>query len=87
MSVMYVYLLKSKNNSSKSYIGITNNLRNRLEYHNNGYCKHTSKFRPWEFVTVTWFKNHDKAFAFEKYLKHGSGHAFAKKHLWPPNQN
>lgn len=33
-------------------------------------------------VSAVWFKEMKKAEAFETYLKHGSGHAFAKRHFW-----
>lgn len=79
---MYVYLLKNKTIPSQTYIGITQDLKSRLTAHNSGKCIHTSKFKPWKIINATWFENHEKAIAFEKYLKHGSGHAFAKRHFW-----
>ncbi len=42
---------------------------------------HTSKFRPWRLKTYIAFNDVKQAFAFEKYLKSGSGRAFAKKRL------
>jgi len=42
----------------------------------------SSKFRPWSPVVVIRFENDEKAERFERYLKSGSGHAFAKRHLW-----
>jgi hypothetical protein len=33
-------------------------------------------------VVAIRFENNRKAQAFEKYLKSGSGHAFAKRHFW-----
>ena len=78
----YVYLLKSLQFPDKTYIGFTNNLEQRLEKHNNGASIHTSDHRPWKLVTYIWFDDKQKAISFEKYLKVGSGHAFAKKRLW-----
>lgn len=34
------------------------------------------------YVTYVAFSDELKAVNFEKYLKSGSGHAFAKRHLW-----
>jgi putative endonuclease len=39
-------------------------------------------FMPWRPVTYVAFSDWDKAAAFERYLKFGSGHAFANEHLW-----
>jgi hypothetical protein len=33
-------------------------------------------------VVAIYFEDGRKAEAFERYLKQGSGHAFAKRHLW-----
>ncbi len=37
--------------------------------------------RPWKVTVQIGFEDKSKAFAFESYLKSGSGHAFAKKHF------
>ena len=47
-----------------------------------GKSSHTSKFRPWKLKTYIAFTDRAKAGAFERYLKSGSGHSFAPKHLW-----
>ena len=77
-----VYLIRSINVPSKKYIGYTTNLRERLHKHNCAGFKHTTRFKPWELVLCIAFKDQDKAKAFEKYLKSGSGNAFAKRRLW-----
>ena len=78
----YVYLIKSISNPDKTYIGHTVNLRQRLETHNSGGSVHTMPDRPWELIMFMGFRDKLKATAFEKYLKSGSGSAFAKKRLW-----
>lgn len=78
----YVYLLRSVPNPTQRYIGMTDNLKGRLEDHNAGKSSHTSKYKPWKIVVAVRFEDDSKALAFEKYLKSGSGHAFAKRHLW-----
>jgi putative endonuclease len=37
---------------------------------------------PWRLVTYVAFSDRAKAEEFERYLKSGSGHAFANKRLW-----
>jgi predicted GIY-YIG superfamily endonuclease len=78
----YVYLIKSISDPSKTYIGQTVNIGQRLETHNSGGSIYTKSHRPWLLVTYVAFNNKEKAADFEKYLKVGSGHAFAKKRLW-----
>jgi hypothetical protein len=41
-----------------------------------------AKFKPWRLITSIAFSDDLKALAFERYLKTGSGRAFAKKRLW-----
>ena len=78
----YVYFLRSLKNSSKTYIGYTNNLKQRLETHNSGGSIYTKNNRPWKLVTFVAFDSEEKALGFEKYIKVGSGYAFAKKRFW-----
>lgn len=78
----YVYLLRSLNNPSQTYIGYTTDIIQRLETHNSGGSPHTSKHRPWKIVMYLAFESDEKALEFEKYIKVGSGYAFAKKRLW-----
>jgi putative endonuclease len=77
----YVYILKSKINKNKYYTGISEDVCKRLQYHNFGQSPYTSKFKPWELITYIAFHDSSKAYEFERYLKTGSGRAFAKKHL------
>jgi putative endonuclease len=78
----YVYLLRSLKDPSKTYIGYTTNLKQRLETHNSGGSVHTKINRPWKLVVYLAFDTEEKALAFEKYIKVGSGYAFAKKRFW-----
>jgi predicted GIY-YIG superfamily endonuclease len=80
--MFYVYLLQSEDYSDQSYVGLTADLKQRFAAHNAGKSPHTSKFRPWRLVTYVAFSDQAKATAFERYLKSGSGHAFARKRLW-----
>ena len=77
----YVYLLESIAQPSRRYIGLTDDFPRRLSEHNAKKSPHTRKFAPWRDVLVIRFHDDSKAEAFEKYLKHGSGWAFAKRHF------
>ena len=77
-----VYILESLD-GEHFYVGIADDVPARLLKHNAGEVPHTSKFRPWRLKTYIAFTDKARAFAFEKYLKSGSGRAFAKKHLYP----
>ena len=79
--MMYVYLLQSIDHPDQTYVGLTDDLRNRLKVHNSGSSPHTAKFKPWRLVTYVAFSEQAKAVAFERYMKSSSGRAFAKKRL------
>jgi predicted GIY-YIG superfamily endonuclease len=78
----HVYLLRSLADPKQTYIGLTDDMRARLKSHNEGANFHTAKYRPWELICCITFQSRERAAAFEKYLKVGSGHAFASRHLW-----
>jgi predicted GIY-YIG superfamily endonuclease len=78
----YVYLLQSEAVIDQRYVGSTYDLKHRLAEHNAGRSPHTSKYAPWKLVTYVAFSDERKAESFERYLKSGSGHAFARKRLW-----
>src|SRR6266536_4757219 len=80
--VYYLYLIESLSVQGERYVGMTTDLKQRLQEHNAGKSSHTSKFRPWKLTTYIAFTDRIKAEAFEQYLKSGSGHAFASKRLW-----
>lgn len=76
----YVYILISIKND-QVYTGYTTDLQKRIKEHNSGKSVHTNKFRPWKVQTYIAFENKEQASNFERYLKTGSGIAFAIKHL------
>jgi len=78
----YVYLIESEKDPAKRYVGFTDDLKKRHGEHNAGKSKYTLDHRPWVLVTYLAFRSREKAVAMEKYLKIGSGHAFARRHLW-----
>ena len=77
----YVYILQSLTNVEHFYTGITDDLGARLSKHNSGAVTHTAKYRPWRIKSYVAFSDANRALAFEKYLKSGSGRAFAKARL------
>ena len=78
----YVHLMESTHRSPYRYVGLTTNLKQRITDHNAGKSTHTPKFKPWHLVTYVAFSDRTKAESFERYLKSGSGHAFANRRLW-----
>ena len=77
----YVYILISERDAKRHYTGCTSDLKLRLAKHNAGEVSHTSKHRPWRVETAIAFRSSEKARAFERYLKSGSGRAFARRHV------
>jgi len=80
--MFYVYLLHSESNPNQIYTGFTTDLRARIRQHNSGKSAHTRNFAPWQLMAYVAFSSRVRAEQFEKYLKSGSGRAFAKRHLW-----
>jgi putative endonuclease len=80
--VYYIYLIESVSAQGERYLGMATDLKERLQEHNAGKSSHTSKFKPGKMTTYIAFTDRARAEAFERYLKSGSGHAFARKHLW-----
>ena len=78
----YVYLLQSDASEDQRYVGVTSDLKTRLAEHNARKSPHTSKHAPWRLITYVAFSDERKADTFERYLKSGSGHAFARRRLW-----
>ncbi len=79
--MFYVYVLQSISFPEHFYVGVTNDLKKRLQDHNNGCSTHTNKFRPWKIKNYVAFDNETKARDFEKYLKSGNGRVFQKNHF------
>ena len=81
MNFTYVYILQSQTRTEHFYVGLTDNLKDRLRRHNAGEVSHTATFMPWQIKTAIAFTDRDRAAAFEKYLKSSAGRSFAKKRL------
>ena len=65
--------------SRQRYIGITTDLKRRIDEHNRGKTRSTRAYCPWEVAVAIYFTDPAKAQAFERYLKHGSGHVLVQR--------
>jgi predicted GIY-YIG superfamily endonuclease len=81
MPKRFVYVLKNDESPPKYYTGVTPDVVKRLASHNAGRCIHTAKHGPWQIDLVIEFADEGRAVALERYLKSGSGVAFARRHL------
>jgi predicted GIY-YIG superfamily endonuclease len=76
-----VYVLKSQHDVPHYYVGLTAVPDRRLADHNAGRCAHTARHRPWNLHVAIEFAEERTALRFERYLKSGSGRAFARRHF------
>ena len=65
----YVYMLISKGNKPVSYIGYTNNLKNRIMLHNSGKGAKFTRGRKWKLIYKEKFRSKNKAISREYYIK------------------
>jgi predicted GIY-YIG superfamily endonuclease len=79
----FVYVLKSTAMGTHFYVGLTSNVAARVCDHNDGRCPHTAMRRPWKLHVSIEFVDESTAIRFERYLKSGSGRAFARRHFEP----
>ena len=76
-----VYVIKSTGSTPHFYVGLTSDTLARLAHHNAGRCSHTARYRPWQLHVTIALPDEQRAIDFERYLKSGSGRAFAKRHF------
>jgi putative endonuclease len=77
----YVYILQSVSRPDQFSTGLCQDVAVRLSAHNAGQSPHTPKFKPWRLLSYHYFERPEAAAAFERYLKSGSGRAFASRRL------
>lgn len=80
METHYLYILKSKKDGNL-YIGITNDLNNRLSQHNKGRVKSTKNRRPFNIVYSERHESRKSAAKREWLLKNSPGAGKKKKEL------
>jgi len=66
--MFYVYLIKSEKHGT-FYIGQTNNVKERLKYHNRGKCIYTRNKGPWRLIACKEFATRSTAMIEEKRIK------------------
>ncbi|MFL2897770.1 MAG: GIY-YIG nuclease family protein [Candidatus Pelagibacter sp.] len=68
--IYYVYLIKTINSRiNKTYVGYTNNLRNRLDKHNSNKGARSTKGFKWVLIYKKKFISKSKAMSYEYKLK------------------
>jgi putative endonuclease len=76
-----VYILLSPH-SSRTYVGVTSDLVNRMKSHNTFSKKRfTTRFRPWKVIHVEFFHSKSDALVREAFLKTGVGREWIQKLL------
>ncbi|MDA0323863.1 MAG: GIY-YIG nuclease family protein [Verrucomicrobia bacterium] len=68
----YVYILRSRKNPAKTYIGISDDVPTRVKKHNDSGTKYTATHRSWELVAIVGVPSKSHAARLEKYFKTGS---------------
>ena len=66
--MFYVYLIESEKHGI-FYIGQTNNIEERLKYHNRGKCTYTKNKGPWILIACKQFTTRSEAMIEEKRIK------------------
>jgi len=74
---VYIFLCSD----STYYTGYTTNIKQRIKAHNNKEVHYTKSRLPIKLINLIQFKNKQKAYDFERYLKTGSRIAFRNKRL------
>jgi predicted GIY-YIG superfamily endonuclease len=81
MDKRFVYVIRSESAPDCHYTGLTSDVARRLILHNTAAGGHTVANRPWRLVVAVECETEQVAARFERYLKTGSGRAFAKRHF------
>jgi putative endonuclease len=76
----YSYVLRSMKNEIL-YKGSTDDIEKRIQTHNAGKVKYSSKHLPWELVLSEEFETRTEAMKREKWYKTGVGREWIKKQL------
>ena len=73
-----IYALKSAD-TEKVYVGMTTNIKRRMQEHNAGKSKFTSAFAPWLIIYQEVAPDFVQGRIREKYLKSTAGKRYIKK--------
>ena len=80
LATHFVYILRCQT-SRRFYTGYSTDPHRRLEEHNAGESFATKPYGPWDLAFYAGFETEELAKSLERYLKAGSGKAFAYKRL------
>ena len=80
LSMWFTYVLRSIEHKIL-YTGSTNNLERRLSEHNDGTCKSTKPYRPYELISYIAVQTEKQARELEQYFKTGSGRTILKMRI------
>ena len=72
MKFFYVYILYNKDRDF-IYVGYSDDLKERVKYHNSGYVKSTKFYKPLELIHYEAYRNMKDAKRREMYLKTNRG--------------
>ena len=78
--MFFTYIIQSQFDHSY-YIGHSSDILKRLEYHNHGLSRYTSKKIPWELVYVETFQTKKEASKRELFLKQQRNRSFYERLL------
>ena len=76
--MFYTYILQSEIDNS-FYTGHSSDIKKRLEYHNEGLSKYTSKKIPWKLVYLETFETKKEANRRELFLKKQRNRSFYER--------
>ena len=62
-------MLKSKSNNNLTYVGYTNNLKRRIDLHNNSKGAKFTKGRKWKLIYKETYRTKKEAISREYYIK------------------
>jgi len=80
--LFYVYIIESLT-TGNWYYGFSNDLDQRLEFHNKGLNKSTANRGPWKYIFIREFNTKTEALKFEQYLKRTRNKAYIRKQFAP----
>ena len=65
----FVYMLKSKSKKNVTYVGYTNNLKKRIDLHNNNKGAKFTRGRKWKLIYKEKYNSKREAISREYYIK------------------
>jgi putative endonuclease len=78
--MFYVYVLLSLKNN-RFYVGRTNDLKKRIQEHNQGLNSSTKPYRPWKLIYYEASLEQTDSIRRERYLKTTQGHRLLQRRL------